>query len=194
MQRPHNLEPWFSSIETAKRNWGWFLGLGLFLVLLGIVAIVCAVFTTFFTIFLMSIVLMAAGVAKIIYAFWARNWSGFFLSLLVGILYGLLGLLFFLKPVQGAAALTLLIGFLFVAAGFFKIGSSAITRFEHWGWVLFSGVVSLVLGFMVLSEWPLVSLWIIGLFIGIDLLFYGWTWIILSFSARASLKRASLSS
>ncbi|HXW52770.1 MAG TPA: HdeD family acid-resistance protein [Myxococcota bacterium] len=184
MQQPTHFEPLFSSIETTRQNWGWFLALGVFLILLGLVAIGCSAFTTFFTIFLLSIVLMAAGIAKIIYAFWARNWRGFFLSLLLGILYGLAGFLCFIRPVQAASALTLIMGSVFVAGGLFKICASAVARFERWGWALFSGIVSLVLGILVLSEWPAISLWVIGLFIGIDLLFFGWTWVILALAAK----------
>jgi uncharacterized membrane protein HdeD (DUF308 family) len=177
-------------IESMRSNWGIILALGVFLLISGIVAIYCAVFTTFFTVFLLSVLLMVGGVANIVHAFWARRWGGFFYSLLIGILYGLAGFLFFTRPLEAASALTLLMGSFFIIAGLFKIFSSAANPIEHWGWIFFSGVVSLFLGFLVLSDWTSISLWIIGLFIGIDLLSIGWTWIIFALAARSFLKNS----
>ena len=177
---PFSLSPF----KSIRQNWGWFLSFGILLVILGTVAVGAATFTTFLSIFLIGIILLAGGIAKVIYSFWAKDWGGFFISLLVGILYGVVGGIFLAKPIQSAAALTLLIGTLFVVSGSFKIVSSVVARFAHWGWLFFSGVISLILGILVLSEWPQASLWIIGLFVGIDMIIYGWTWVILSISAR----------
>lgn len=178
------------SSKALRQDWGWFLVLGVFLILSGIAAIFCAVFTTLFTIFILSIVLLAGGAANIIHAFWVRQWSGFFLSLLIGILYGLAGFLFMMSPLKVASALTLLIGSLFLVGGLFKACSSLVTRFEHWGWILFSGLISILFGVLVLSEWPAISLWMIGVFIGVDLLCIGWAWVIFSLAARAAQKNA----
>ena len=61
-------------------------------------------------------------------------------------------------------------------------------RFEHWGWVLFNGLITFVLGLMIYQQWPLAGLWIIGLFVGIDMILSGWSWLLLSLSARKSIK------
>ena len=185
------LDPSFSRIKTLRHNWSWFLALGIFLIFLGLLAMGSATYTTFFSIFFMGFLLLIGGIVEIIYSFWTKEWSGFFLSLLIGIFYTLIGFLFLVKPVQTAAALTLLLGSLFFVSGLFKIFSSIIIRFEQWGWILASGIVSLILGILILSEWPVASLWLIGLFIGIDLLFYGWTWVILSLGARSTISRTS---
>lgn len=180
-----------SNIEEIRQNWGWFLALGIFLIIAGISAMICAVFTTFFTVLLLSMVLIFGGIANIIHAFWARRWSGFFLSLLIGILYGFIGLLFFTKPLEAVSTLTLLMGCVFIVSGLFKACSCLAARFDHWGWELFSGLVSLFLGFSVLSQWPAISFWMIGLFVGIDFLFIGWTWVLFSLAARSALKIGS---
>lgn len=173
-----------SPFKALRDNWAWFLAFGILLVVLGTMAIGAATLTTFISIFLIGLLLLAGGIAKVVYAFWAKDWGGFFISLLVGLLYAVTGGIFLGKPIQSAAALTLLIGSLFVVSGSFKIVSSIVARFPHWGWLLFSGIISLTLGILVLSEWPQASLWIIGLFVGIDMIIYGWTWVILSISAR----------
>lgn len=181
---PNFVNPLPTGFHSIKENWGWFLALGIFLIILGTVGVASAVYTTFITIFFLGVLLAAGGVAKLIYSFWAQKWSGFFLSLLVGILYLVAGGILLYKPVQSAAALTLLMGWMFIVSGLFKIIASLVNRFEQWGWVLFSGIISLVLGILVLAEWPEASVWIIGLFVGIDLIIYGWLCVLLSFAAK----------
>jgi uncharacterized membrane protein HdeD (DUF308 family) len=185
MTTPAPLNPRFSAVENLRRNWGWLFALGIFLVLIGAGAIAASVYTTFVTIIFLGILLVVAGVTELIHSFWTKEWSGFFLNLLVGLFYLVTGALFLFKPLPAAAALTLLIGALFVVSGAFKIIGAIFSRVEHWGWILFSGIVSLILGIMILSDWPLGSLWIIGLFVGIDLIFWGWTWILLALGARS---------
>lgn len=181
---PNFVNPLPTGFHSIKENWGWFLALGIFLIILGTVGVASAVYTTFITIFFLGVLLAAGGIAKLIYSFWAKKWSGFFLSLLVGILYLVAGGILLYKPVQSAAALTLLMGWMFIVSGLFKIIASLVHRFEQWGWVLFSGIISLVLGILVLAEWPEASVWIIGLFVGIDLIIYGWLCVLLSFAAK----------
>jgi uncharacterized membrane protein HdeD (DUF308 family) len=174
----------FPGLHAIKENWAWFLGLGLFLIVLGALAAGAAVYTTFLTVFFLGLLLAVGGITQLIYSFWTKDWSGFFYSLLSGLLYLIIGALFIFKPAQAAAALTLLIGALFAVSGLFKIIASIAVRMEHWGWVLFSGIISLILGVMILAEWPLSGLWIIGLFVGIDLMIYGWLSVLVSLTLK----------
>lgn len=183
---PNLINPLPTGFHTIKDNWGWFLALGIFLILIGTLGVAAAVYTTFITIFFIGFLLAAGGIAQLIHSFWAKNWRGFFYSLLVGIIYLVAGAILLYKPLPSAAALTLLIGWVFVVSGLFKIITSLVHRFEQWEWVVFSGVISLILGILVLSEWPAASLWIIGLFVGIDLIIYGWLCVLLSFAAKNS--------
>ncbi len=180
----NNKSPYFASIDTIKENWGWILGLGIFLILLGTLAIAAAVATTLVSVLFLGLLMVAGGFAKLIYSFWTKDWSGFFLALLMGLLYVVVGALFIFKPLQSAAALTLLIGALFVVSGLFKIIAPLFMRFPHWGWTIFSGVISLILGCLVLSEWPVSALWLIGLFVGIDLMIYGWMSVFFAIAAK----------
>lgn len=174
----------FSAVDAIKRNWGWFLTLGIVLVVLGFLAIAAAAYTSLVTIVVLGCLFFVGGLVKLVYSFWAREWNGFLLSLLGGLLYAVVGLLMLAKPLSALAALTLLVGALFLVSGVFKIIASIVLRFEHWGWMLFSGIISLILGGMILAEWPVSSLWVIGLFVGIDMVFFGWTYIILALGAR----------
>lgn len=174
----------FSTIDALRRNWAWFLFLGILLVILGTVAIALSYTTTLLSIFLIGVLLAAAGAAELVSSFWAKEWSGFLISLLGGLLYLVVGGIFLFKPIPAAAILTLLIGTLFLVSGIYKIVYSLWTRFQHWGWVFFSGLISTLLGVLILNDWPEASLWVIGLFVGIDLIVSGWTWIIVALSAR----------
>lgn len=174
----------FNAIDQIHKHWGWFLILGIGLIILGVLAIGAATMTTLLSVLLLGSLLLAGGILQIIYSFWARRWSGFFLTLLAGILYVVVGGLLVTKPVQGALGITLLLAAFYVVSGIFRMIGAAMMRFDNWGWVFFSGIISFVLGLLIWADWPISGLWILGLFIGIDLLFIGWAWVILSISAK----------
>lgn len=174
----------FSSFDHIRKNWGWFLGLGIFFIALGLLSIASAAFVTLLSVVFLGGLLLAAGVVQIVYTFSISQWSGFFLSLLSGILYAVVGFLLIAHPAAGALSLTLLLAALYIVGGIFRIVGSATMRFEHWGLALFSGIVKLVLGMLIWAGWPDTGLWVFGLFIGIDLVFYGWFWIMLALTAH----------
>ena len=176
--------PRFHELENAKKNWGWFFGFGVLLLLLGIAIIGSSYIATVFSVFLFGIFLLAAGIVQIIQAFMAAKWSGLFLSLLLGILYIITGFLCIANPALMAINLTLFIAAFLFVAGLFKMLSALIIRFDQWGWVFFNGLITFILGAMIYANWPLSGLWVIGLFIGIDLILAGWSWILLSLAAR----------
>lgn len=161
-----------------------FLILGIILVLLGILAIFGANYATLTSIIFFGILLAIGGVLQIIYAFWGREGHGFAQTLLSGLLYAIVGLVFITHPTASAVALTLLLAVFYTVSGIFKIVMSLTHRIAQWGWLLFSGIVSLGLGLLIWAEWPTIGLWLIGLFIGIDLIFVGWFWVMLGIMAK----------
>jgi uncharacterized membrane protein HdeD (DUF308 family) len=132
------------------------------------------------TAFTIGALLIAGGVAELVGAFWTRDWSGFFLMLLMGVLYGVLGLLFLKRPVSAVEVMTLLLACTLIASGVFRIIGSMMHRFPHWGWICGGGLLDLALGVMIWLQWPGSGLWVIGLFVGIDMIFNGWIWIMLA--------------
>jgi uncharacterized membrane protein HdeD (DUF308 family) len=126
---------------------------------------------------------MGGGV-EIAAAFWARRWSGFFLNLLFGILYLILSMLMIEHPGVAADALTLMLAASFLVGGLLRIVVSLTHRFSNWGWVLLNGVITFLLGFMIWRRWPNESEWIIGVFVGIELIFTGWSWVMLALAVR----------
>lgn len=178
----------FSSIGTLRKNWNWFLIFGIIMMILGALAIASSAFVTVASMVFLGSLLLVGGILQIGYTFSIRNWSGFFLSLLAGVLYAVVGFFLVAHPAAGALSLTLLLAAFYIVGGIFRIAGSIATRFDHWGLSLFSGVVTLVLGLLIWSGWPETGLWIFGLFIGIDLLVYGWFWVMLALNARNQTK------
>ncbi|MCE2982853.1 MAG: HdeD family acid-resistance protein [Parachlamydia sp.] len=183
--RPHDpLVPFIRDIQEVRQNWGTFLALGILLIVLGTLAIVFNIFTTFFSILFLGGLLVVSGAAQIAQSFLARKWSGLFTSLIAGILYIIIGFFCLAKPMLTATSLTLLISAILLVGGLVRMITAGLLRFEHWGWVFFNGFVTFILGMLIYSDWPVSGLWIIGMFIGIDMLLSGWSWVILALSAR----------
>jgi uncharacterized membrane protein HdeD (DUF308 family) len=142
--------------------------------------------TTLGTVLMCGILLMAGGVVQIVNAFLARSWRGFFVHLLGGILHLVIGLLMIRHPATMAAGITLVLAAGFMIGGGFHIVYTLFERFAGWGWVLFNGIITLMLGIMIWQQWPESTEWVIGLFVGIDLLFNGWSWVMLGMLVRGA--------
>lgn len=174
----------FSGLKEIHKNWGWFLAIGVALIFLGFIAIGAATFVTLASMVFFGILLMIGGAVQAVNAFKTRLGESFVLNLLAALLYIVVGVLLFMHPTVGALTVTLLLAAFYTVSGLFKIISSLSQRYAQWGWVLFSGIVSLILGLLIWAEWPLSGFWIIGLFIGIDLIMIGWVWIALALAAK----------
>lgn len=180
----NDLTNYFKDTEEARKNWTWFLALGVLLVLLGIGVAGSAYYATIFSVFILGVFLLSAGVVQFVQAFLARKWSGLFLSLLLGALYLITGFLCVTKPAAAAVSITLWIAALCLIAGLFRMIAALLLRFDQWGWVFFNGAVTFLLGMIIYSDWPVSGFWVIGTFVGLDLILSGWTWIVLSLTAR----------
>jgi uncharacterized membrane protein HdeD (DUF308 family) len=181
-------------LSALNNNWRWFLAWGIILVLLGMLAIATAAFTTVISMIFLGFLLFAAGVVIIMdtFHFWWHHWKGFFTHSLVGVLYALLGLMIMFGPIPAAVSITLILGVIFVIVGVFRIFNAFTLKLPGWGWNVLNGLVTLALGTLIIAQWPVSGLYIIGLFIGIDLLLVGWTYIMISMFARKSLQGQSI--
>lgn len=171
-------------ISALRGNWFWFVLLGIGLIALGAVALGSVVIASLAAAVAIGILLIVGGIAEVIGAIWCRGWSGFFLHLLSGILSTVVGILFLRAPLGALAALTLLIACFLMVGGLFKVVSALSYRFAAWGWAFASGVIDLLLGVLIWGEWPGSALWVIGLFVGVNLLFRGANWVALGLALR----------
>jgi uncharacterized membrane protein HdeD (DUF308 family) len=170
--------------DELRRSWGWFLGLGIVLIILGAIAIGAAFLMTIASVFLFGWILVIGGVMEVVHAFWHKRWAGFFLDLLTGVLYVVVGWMMINNPQESALLLTLIIAMFLVFEGVLRIVTAITVRYPHWGSVLFNGVVSLLLGILIWRRWPVSGLWAIGLFVGIEMLLNGWSLVMLSMTGR----------
>src|SRR5262245_41151367 len=190
--------PFFTStasedLQGFRHNWGWIFGLGVALIIVGLVALGYPVATTVVTHEIFGILLRIAGVIEVCSCIWARRSGGFFQHLLSGLLYLFLGVVLVERPGIGAAVYTLLMAVFFVAAGLFRIVFALGHRFEGRALTVLSGVVALLLGIMIWRNLPEAALWVIGTFVGIELVFNGLTWVMLGLAARRIPETATTS-
>jgi uncharacterized membrane protein HdeD (DUF308 family) len=167
-------------------NWGWFLLFGICLVLLGALAIVRSVAATVVSMLFFGWLLLIAAGIEIIQAIMVGKWAGLFQHWLSAALFGVLGALIVWRPVVTAEILTLLIGAFFLVAGIFQLVTPFVISLPEWGWHALNGLITLVLGVLILAQWPVSGLWVIGLFLGIELIFYGGAWIAVALRLRSA--------
>jgi len=167
-------------------NWGWFLAFGIALVLLGVLAIVRSVAATVVSMLFFGWLLLIAAGIEIAQAVMVGKWAGLFQHWLSAALFGVLGALIIWRPIVTAEILTLLMGAFFLVAGLFQLVTPFVVSLPEWGWHALNGLITLVLGILILAQWPISGLWVIGLFLGIELIFYGGAWVAVALKLRSA--------
>jgi uncharacterized membrane protein HdeD (DUF308 family) len=180
-----------SEPAALREIWVFLLGMGIALMILGVVAIGSSLIATLATVLVFGILLLLGALFQVVTALWGRSWRGFFLHLLAGVLYLIAGVFMIDNPLEAALGLTLLVAACLLVGGILRIVLSLVERFAGWGWMLLNGIVSLLLGMAIWRQWPLSGLWVIGLFVGIEMLFSGLSWLMLGLALR-STPRAGL--
>jgi len=172
-------------LEPLHAKWGWIVALGVVYVIAGLIALGSVLTATVVSVFLVGIMMIIAGVAEVVGAFQIKGWGKFLLWVLLGVLYIVAGFVTFQNPLLAAAVLTLILGVALIASGIMRIILAfSVQQETPWVWVLLSGLVTLLLGGLILARWPISSLYILGLFLGIDLVIAGASWIGLGLGLR----------
>lgn len=167
-----------TGLAPLRAKSGWIVALGVVYVIAGFIALGSVVFATVVTVFVVGVMMLIAGIAEVISAFQIKTWGKFLLWLLLGALYIVAGFVTFENPLFAAALLTLLLGFALLASGIMRIVLAFNLKEEMpWIWVALSGVITFLLGVIILAHWPVSGLYILGLFLGIDLIIAGVGWI-----------------
>jgi uncharacterized membrane protein HdeD (DUF308 family) len=146
--------------------------------------VVDSVSVTVISMLMFGWILLIAGIIEALQAFRHRHSGHFLLHVLNAVLSMVVGIMLLGHPLAGALVITLLIAAYFTVAGIFRIFAALSHRIPGWAWMLTNGVVTLILGLLIWAQWPISGLWIIGLFIGIDLIFTGWAQIMLAMAIR----------
>lgn len=175
-------------LHEVRAKWGWFVALGILLIVAGMVALGSAYTLAFGTLFLVYYIgagMVLGGVAQIAHAFAVKGWGAFSFWLLDGLLYLVAGVIAFLHPMMAAAVLTLLLGVALAVGGVFRLVAAFKLRpASGWGWLAFSAVIAIILGIEITLQWPVNSMWILGLFLGVDLVFNGFTVLMLGLGLK----------
>ena len=175
--------------SRMRKVWGWFLAFAIVQIVVGLLAVSFAFVATFASVVALGVLLLVAAGAQLGAAVWARNWRGFFLFVLVGLLYAAAGFLMLDHPLIAAEALTLMLAAAFLVGGAFRVVAALVERFPGWGWVLGNGILTFLMGALIWQRWPESGLWVLGLFVGIDLIANGITWATVAVGVRQGLAR-----
>ncbi|WP_162855033.1 HdeD family acid-resistance protein [Stappia sp. BW2] len=179
------------AVENMKRkiqdNWGWFLALGIALVIGGVILIAAPLATSVAVTILIAAVLFIGGLVQIYHAFKTHGTASFLWNLITGIIAVVGGIVIYVNPLAGTLALTVVIAAIFVAQGISQILLAfKLKPHEGWVWVLIAGLVSLAAGVMIWLELPSSAAWALGLLAGISVMLNGWSYIAIALAAKAS--------
>ncbi|MFJ4782395.1 HdeD family acid-resistance protein [Streptomyces sp. NPDC088794] len=172
--------------EAAKlhRGFGWLAALGVILVLAGLVGLVYTGVATLTSMLLFGWLLLIGGAVGLLHAVQARGTNFFWLGVIVAALNIAAGVVVIRRPDAAAAALTMFAALLFLTAGLFRLVGSLVVRGPQFGWTLLLGAFDLLLGILVLGNWPSSSKYVIGCFFSLALLFDGLGLIATGFGGR----------
>jgi uncharacterized membrane protein HdeD (DUF308 family) len=165
-------------------KWGWLLALGIVLIIVGTFSVAVSVVATIASVLLFGWLLLFTGAMEAVYAFHQSKWTGILLHVVNGALSVVAGFLLVTNPAAGALVLTLLMAMFFMIGGLFRIITPIVMHLPHRGWLLLSGVVTLLLGVFIWRQLPGAAVWVIGTLVGIDMIFIGWSWVMLALAAR----------
>lgn len=177
-------------VERLRHRWGWFVALGALTALLGIVAFVLVVSATIASVYTIAFFLIVAGGAEIALGVSSRNWGRFFLWVIGGLAYLVVGAFALAKPLIAATVFTLLLGAAMLATGLIRIYTATHLGKNIRGSVILAGIVTAIVGFVILLGWPANSFIVLGLLLGIDLVIWGASWIMLGLRMRAHAQAA----
>ncbi|WP_454649294.1 HdeD family acid-resistance protein [Bradyrhizobium liaoningense] len=174
-----------SGIAALHAKWGWIVALGVVYLIAGFVALGSVVMATVASVIVVGAMMIVAGVAEVIGAFQVKSWGKFLIWALLGVLYIVAGFLTFENPLFAAVLLTLFLGASLIASGAVRLFLAfSMKRESPWVWVALSGAITLLLGLLIVARWPVNSVYILGLFLGIDLIMAGAGWISLGFGLK----------
>jgi uncharacterized membrane protein HdeD (DUF308 family) len=180
------------SIRALRAKWGWIVALGIIFMIAGVIALGSVVMATVSAVLIVGIMMIMAGVAEIIAAFNVKDWGKFALWMLLGLLYVAAGVICIVDPLAAAVILTLMVGAALVVGGILRMVLAWNMREagKPWGWVVVSGIISLLLGLMIIAQWPYSGVYVLGIFLGIDLIFIGSGWLTIGLALRQRAARA----
>ena len=175
-----------SAIEHLRARWGEIVAFGALLVVLGLAALCFTLPSTIATVTLNGVFFLIAGVAEIGVGAHAKSWARFFLWIVGGAIYLIAGLICIINPIFASLALTLALGAGLIAAAAVRAYLAFhLPAGNPRAMVLLAAAVTLLLGLVIVVHWPTDSVYVLGILLGVDLLFHGIGWATFGISLRA---------
>ncbi len=172
-----------------KKNWGWLLALGLVSIVLGTLGFYMTFALTLASVLFFGVLILVAGVFQLVHAFTCTGWKSVLWHVLIALLYIAAGVDIMLNPARASLVLTLVLAGILVAVGVLRsVMAFQLRPASGWFWPLISGLVSIALGGMIVAQWPDSGLWVIGLFVAIELIFNGWSYVLIALAARKAAR------
>ena len=160
--------------SAVAGKWGWFVALGVLLIMCGGLAFGNLLMATVASVYYVGIIMLVGGLFNLAHAFQVKGWDSVLYWGLSGACYTIAGLFAFINPVLASSFLTFIMAIALIVAGCFRIWVGLKLRpLQGWGWVALGGLVTLVAGLIIAAGWPVNSLWILGLFLAVDLVMQG---------------------
>src|SRR5436190_4670811 len=173
-------------IRALRAKWGWLVAFGVISMIAGVIALASVVMATASAVIIVGFMMLMAGAAELVAAFNAKDWQHRILWLLLGALYVFAGLVCLQNPFEAATLLTLMLGIALIVGGLLRIFlATQMKQGTPWVWVVLSGIITVLLGLMIVAKWPASSFYVLGIFLGVDLLIMGSSWL----SIGLALKR-----
>jgi uncharacterized membrane protein HdeD (DUF308 family) len=170
-------------------HWGALLALGILLIILGFVGLGMVAGITIVSIIFFGVLLIIGGIAHFIYVFKDKRWKGIVWHIIVAIFYIIAGVAIILDPILASAIITAFLAGVFIVIGVTRLVMAfSFKRASGWGWLLFAGICGIALGIIILSQWPISALWFIGLFIAIEIIVTGWSYVFIALALRSGKK------
>ncbi len=178
----------------VKKNWGWLLALGIASIVLGTLGFYMTFAFTLTSVLLFGVLLLLGGVFQLVHAITCQGWKSILWHVLIALLYVAAGIDIIVDPIRASSVLTLILAGILIAVGVSRIVISLQLRaaVNGWYWSLLSGLISILLGGMIVAQWPASGLWVIGLFVAIELVFSGWSTIFVALAARKAARQETL--
>ncbi|AUX75565.1 HdeD family acid-resistance protein [Sinorhizobium fredii] len=163
-----------SGRQTVAGKWGWFVALGVLLIMAGGIAFGNLLMATVASVYYVGLIMLIGGLLNLAQAYQVKDWGGFLFWVLSGGLYAAAGLFAFVNPLLASSILTILMAMALIVAGAFRIWVGfRLSPLSGWGWIVIGGLVTLIAGLVIAAGWPVDSLWILGLFLAVDLVMQG---------------------
>jgi len=171
----------------VQRNWGWLLALGILFIVLGTLGLGMTVALTVASVIFFGIFILVGGILQLIQTFKCKGWKSILWHVIIGVLYIVAGFLITINPVGASLVLTMFLAVTLIVVGIIRIiVSFQVKDFRNWIWPFLGGIVSIILGGIIWAQWPISGLWVIGLFVAIELIVQGWSNIFLALAAKGA--------